>query len=89
MKKKFKKIPKFESEDAERDFWAVNDSTDYIDWGSAIKNPQLPNLKLSTKTISIRMPVSMLNSLKMAANKRDVPYQSLAKMYLHDALETA
>jgi predicted DNA binding CopG/RHH family protein len=81
-----KKIPKFESEDQERDFWSSHDSTEYIDWGKA-KRISFPNLKPSTKTISIRLPESMLNELKMLANKRDVPYQSLLKVFLAERIK--
>ena len=76
-----KKIPKFESEDQEREFWSNQDSTEYLDWGKA-KRLSFPNLKPSTKTISIRLPESMLEDLKILANKRDVPYQSLLKVFL-------
>jgi len=82
MKKK-KKIPEFKSEDNERDFWAERDSTEFVDWRKA-KRAVLPNLKPSVKTISLRLPESMLAELKMLANKRDVPYQSLMKMFLAD-----
>lgn len=81
--KKFKKIPEFKSEDEEREFWATHDSTDYIDWSKA-KRVVFPNLKPSTKTITIRVPQSLLNSLKSIANKKDVPYQSLVKVYLDE-----
>lgn len=81
MKKELKKIPKFKSEDEERKFWSKHDSTDYIDWDQA-EQMDFPNLKPSVKSISIRLPESLLNDLKMLANKKDVPYQSLMKMYL-------
>ena len=84
MKKK-KKIPKFKSEDRERAFWADHDSTDFVDWGKA-KRAVLPNLKPSVKTISLRLPESMLAELKMLANKRDVPYQSLMKIFLAEKI---
>ena len=83
---KKKKIPKFESEDAEREFWASHDSTDYIDWSTA-KNVVMPNLKPTLKTISIRLPEMMIEELKLIANKRDVPYQSLMKMFLAEKVE--
>jgi predicted DNA binding CopG/RHH family protein len=76
-----KKIPKFKNEDEERDFWATHDSTEYVDWKKA-KRIRFPNLKPSTKTISIRLPESLLDDLKVLATKRDVPYQSLLKIYL-------
>ncbi len=79
-------IPQFSNEDGERAFWSKADSTDYIDWNQA-QHVSLPKLKPSTKTISLRLPESMLAELKRQANKRDVPYQSLVKMYLADRLE--
>lgn len=86
MKNKLKQIPKFKSEDGEREFWSKHDSTDYLDWKKA-KKVTLPNLKPSVKTISIRLPEMMLNELKLLANKRDVPYQSLLKMFLAERIE--
>lgn len=80
-----KKIPVFKNEDDEREFWAKNDSTDYIDWTSA-KKTMLPKLKPSIKTISLRLPESMVDELKILANKRDVPYQSLLKMFLAERI---
>jgi predicted DNA binding CopG/RHH family protein len=76
-----KQIPKFKNEDEERDFWSKADSTDYIDWSKG-KRAVFPNLKPSVKTISLRLPESLLEELKMLANKKDVPYQSLLKVYL-------
>ena len=78
-----KKIPKFTSENEEREFWSKADSTEYLDWNKA-KNIVLPNLKPSTKKISLRLPESMIEELKLLANKRDVPYQSLLKIYLSE-----
>ncbi|MGD9561348.1 MAG: BrnA antitoxin family protein [Pyrinomonadaceae bacterium] len=86
MKKKLKEIPKFKNEDEEREFWGTHDSTDYFDWDKAVV-AVFPNLKPSTKTISLRLPVWMLNNLKVAANKRDVSYQSLIKMFLKERLD--
>ncbi len=86
MHKKPKAIPKFKSEDQEREFWAKADSTDYIDWGSA-KTLDLPSLRPSLKTISLRLPESMIGQLKVLAHKRDVPYQSLLKLFLAERLE--
>jgi predicted DNA binding CopG/RHH family protein len=86
MKKKLKEIPNFETEDEEREFWATHDSMDYIDWVKA-KPMIFPNLKPTTRTISLRLPNSMLERLKVAANKRDVPYQSLIKMFLKERLD--
>jgi predicted DNA binding CopG/RHH family protein len=82
-----KSIPQFKNEDEERDFWATHDSTDYIDWSKAEKNPTLSNLKPSTRTVSIRLPESLIASLKTLANKRDVPYQSLMKIFLSERVK--
>tara|TARA_B100001540_G_C15707430_1_gene596856 strand:+ start:421 stop:693 length:273 start_codon:yes stop_codon:yes gene_type:complete len=80
---KRKQIPKFKSESEERAFWEAHDSSDYVDWNQA-ENVSLPNLKPSTKTISLRLPESLLDSIKIEANKRDMPYQSLIKAWLAD-----
>ena len=80
-----KKIPKFENEDQERDFWASHDSTEYISWEDA-RWLRFPNMKPSTRTISVRLPQSMRDDLKMLANKKDVPYQSLLKIYLAERI---
>lgn len=80
-----KKIPKFRSEDAERDFWAEADSTEYIDWNKA-KRAVLSELKPSQKTISLRLPEMMIEELKLLANKMDVPYQTLIKIYLSERI---
>ena len=74
-------IPKFSSEDQEREFWSTHDSTDYVDWSTG-KRVAFTKLKPSTKTISIRLPESLLDGLRLLANKRDVPYQSLLKIFL-------
>ncbi|MGA2229209.1 MAG: BrnA antitoxin family protein [Syntrophobacteraceae bacterium] len=81
-----KKIPKFESEDQERDFWSNRDSTEYVEWGKA-KRSSFPNLKPSTRTISVRLPESLLDDLKMLANKKDIPYQSLLKVFLAERIK--
>ncbi|MBU3931588.1 MAG: BrnA antitoxin family protein [Proteobacteria bacterium] len=81
-----KKIPQFKNEDEEREFWSRHDSSEYIDWKKA-KRVVLSNLKPSVKTISLRLPESMLEELKLIANKRDVPYQSLVKVFLADRIE--
>ena len=86
MAKRAKKIPRHQSEDQEREFWSESDSTDYIDW-SVAQPLVLPNLKPSLKTISLRLPEHMLAELKVLANKRDVPYQSLLKIFLAERLE--
>lgn len=85
-KTKKKKVPKFRTEDEEREFWAKADSSDYVDWDKA-KRVLLPNLKPSQKTISLRLPEMMLAQLKVLANKRDVPYQSLLKIFLAERIE--
>ncbi len=78
---KLKPVPAFKNEAEERRFWETHDSTDYVDWSKATR-ARFPNLKPSTQAISIRLPVSLLEQIKIAANKRDVPYQSLIKMWL-------
>ena len=81
-----KQIPEFRSEEDERNFWAEHDSTEFIDWRSAQRH-RLPYLKPSLRTISLRLPVSMIEDLKVLAHKRDVPYQSLLKVFLAERLE--
>lgn len=81
-----KNIPKFRNEDEERNFWVSHNSTDYIDW-SKVERVTLPNLKPSVKTISLRLPESMLEEIKLLANKRDVPYQSLLKIFLSERID--
>ena len=83
---KRKRVPEFRSEDEERRFWAENDSSEFIDWASASRR-KLPNLRPSLRTISLRLPVSMIEDLKVLANKRDVPYQSLLKVFLAERLK--
>ncbi|MBL7224923.1 MAG: BrnA antitoxin family protein [Desulfobacteraceae bacterium] len=85
-KNKKRRIPKFRNEDEEREFWASHDSTDYIDWSEA-REVIMPNLKPTLKTISIRLPEIMLEELKLIANKRDVPYQSLMKIFLAERVK--
>lgn len=86
MPKKLKDIPTFQNEDEEREFWAREDSIDFIDWETGDVSV-LPNLKPTTRTISLRMPESMLNQIRLIANQRDVPYQSLIKMFLKDRIK--
>ncbi len=81
-----KKIPAFKNEDEEREFWATHDSTEYINWDQA-ERITFSNLKPSVKKISLRLPESMLEELKLLANKRDVPYQSLLKIFLAERIE--
>lgn len=86
MKKKLKPIPKFENEDKERDFWATADSSEYFDWSKA--EPVIfPNLKPSTETISLRLPQHLLARIKELANSKDVPYQSLMKIFLAEKVK--
>lgn len=85
MSKPAKTIPQFASEAEERAFWEKHDSADYLDWSKA-QRAVLPNLKPSTKTISLRLPQHLLDSIKAAANARDVPYQSLIKVWLQEKL---
>lgn len=81
MLKKAKKVPKFRSEAEERRFWETHDSEGLIDWSTA-RRVRFPNLKLSTTSISLRLPTGLLEQIKVEANKRDVPYQSLIKTWL-------
>jgi len=83
---KAKKIPTFSSEEREREFWGKHDSSDYVDWRKA-ERVRLANLRPTTRTISIRLPETMIERLKVLANKRDVPYQSLLKMYVAERIE--
>jgi len=86
MKKKLKTIPKFKTEADEQVFWEHHDSTEYIDWSQA-KNVRFPNVKPSTQAISLRLPLSLLEKIKVEANRRDVPYQSLIKVWLGEKVE--
>ncbi|WP_311028051.1 BrnA antitoxin family protein [Mesorhizobium koreense] len=87
MSKKIKPIPAFHDEAEERHFWETKDSTDYVDWSKAAA-VRLPNLKPLTTSISLRLPVGLLERIKIAANKRDMPYQSLIKAWLTEKVET-
>ena len=80
-----KRIPKFRTEDQERAFWATHDATEYVDWKKA-KRVALPSLRPTLKTISIRLPLSMIEELKVLAHQRDVPYQSLLKIFLAERI---
>lgn len=80
-------MPKFKSEDEERDFWATHDATDYFDMAKAVRNPVFPNLRPSTKSISLRLPEYLLDRIKQLANARDVPYQSLMKVFLAERVK--
>ena len=80
-------IPIFKSEAEERAFWESHDSTDYVDWSKA-ERLRFPNLKPSSKSISLRMPLDLLERIRIAANKRDVPYQSLIKIWLSEKVDS-
>jgi predicted DNA binding CopG/RHH family protein len=84
--KKLKALPVLKSEDEERKFWASHDSMDYVEWSKA-ERVLFPNVKPSVRTISLRLPVSMIAALKALANQRDVPYQSLLKVFISERLE--
>ena len=87
MTRKTRPVPRFHDEAEERQFWEAHDSSAYIDWSKA-ERVRLPNLRPSTKAISLRLPVALLERIKIAANKRDVPYQSLIKTWLAEKAET-
>ena len=82
-----KRIPEFKDENEEREFWATHDSTEYVEWKKKGKRVTLSNLKPSVRKISLRLPESMLEELKLLANKKDVPYQSLMKIFLAERIE--
>lgn len=86
MKKRLKPVPRFKTEAEERVFWESHDTADYFDLSKA-KRMRFPNLKLSTQSISLRLPLGLLERIKIAANKRDVPYQSLIKVWLTEKVE--
>jgi len=86
MSDKRKPIPAFRSEADERRFWETHDSTEYVDWSKA-ERVRFPNLKPSTTSISLRLPVGLLDRIKVAANKRDMPYQSLIKAWLAEKVD--
>lgn len=87
MNKPTKAVPPFADEAQERAFWETHDSTEHLDWSKAGK-VSLPNLKPTTKTISLRLPQHLLDAIKIAANARDVPYQSLIKVWLKEKLHS-
>jgi predicted DNA binding CopG/RHH family protein len=82
-----KQIPKFASQEEEREFWAKHDSVDYVDWSKTRVNPNFTALKPSLRSISIRLPENMISRLKELANKQDIPYQSFVKMILAEKIE--
>ncbi|HZQ08246.1 MAG TPA: BrnA antitoxin family protein [Anaerolineae bacterium] len=85
MPKPLKKLPKFKNEAQERKFWESHDSTEFVDWSQAGR-VRLPNLKPTTQTISLRLPTPLLEQIKIEANKRDIPYQSLIKVWLREKI---
>lgn len=85
MKKKLKQIPKFKSEKEEREFWQKVDSTEYVDYSTA-RHVSFPNLKLTTKPITIRLPAGLIDRVKIEAHKMDIPYQALIKKFIFDSL---
>jgi predicted DNA binding CopG/RHH family protein len=86
MSKKLKVIPKFKSEAEERRFWDTHDTTEYFD-STKMVPARFPNLKPSTQSISLRLPLSLLEAIRIEANKRDVPYQSLIKVWLSEQMK--
>ena len=88
MSKKLKEVPTFLTEAEEREFWLCHDATEYLDWSKA-KRVTFPTLKPTTQSISLRLPLWMLDSIKTTANRQDVPYQSLIKVWLNEKLEEA
>lgn len=88
MSNTIKPVPEFQDEDQERAFWESHDSTPYVDWTKA-ETVRFPNLKPSTTAISLRLPVALLERIKIAANRRDVPYQSLIKVWLSEKVDAA
>jgi len=84
--KKMKRVPRFKTEEEEREFWRTHDSSEYLEWDNATEIT-LAKLKPSTKTISLRLPESMIEELKILANKQDIPYQSLLKVFLAERLD--
>ena len=86
MKKKLKSIPYFKSEKEEREFWQTHDSTEYIDWSNARRGILFPNLKLTSKPITLRLPVDLIDRVKIEAHKMDIPYQALIKKMIYDRM---
>lgn len=87
MSKRLKPIPRFKDEAEERHFWETHDTSDYVDWSKAGR-VRFPNLRPSTTAISLRLPVPLLERIKVAANRRDVPYQSLIKTWLAEKVDS-
>ena len=89
MKKNLKPIPKFASEKQEREFWQTHDSTEYVDWSKAERGVRFPNLKLTTRPITIRLPAGLIDRVKIEAHKMDIPYQALIKQYIHQGVASS
>ena len=85
--KQFKQVPEFKSEKEEREFWQNHSSADYLDWSKAQRGVLFPNLKLTTKPITIRLPAGLIDRVKIKAHKMDIPYQSLIKKMIFDSME--
>lgn len=88
MKKQFKIIPHFSSEKKEREFWQTHDSTEYIDWSKAKRGILFPNLKLTSKPITLRLPAGLIDRVKVEAHRMDIPYQSLIKKFIFDGIQS-
>jgi predicted DNA binding CopG/RHH family protein len=86
MRNSFKPIPKFKTEAEEREFWQTHDSTEYVDWSKASRGVVFPNLKLTSKPITLRLPAGLIDRLKIEAHKMDVPYQALIKKLIFEGL---
>jgi predicted DNA binding CopG/RHH family protein len=89
MRKSLKKIPRFKSEKEEREFWQTHDSTEYVDWSKAERGVIFPNLQLTSRPITLRLPVTTIDRVKIQAHKMDVPYQSLIKQYIYEGISRA
>ena len=87
--KNLKPIPYFGSEKKEREFWQTHDSTEYVDWSKAERGVRFPNLKLTTRPITIRLPAGLIDRVKIEAHKMDIPYQALIKQYIHQGVASA
>lgn len=86
MKTQLKQIPHFKSEEEERKFWQTHDSTEYLDWTKAKRGFVFPNLKLTSKPITLRLPVSLIDRVKVEAHKMDIPYQALIKKLIFEGM---
>ncbi len=86
MSKNLKPIPHFKNEDEEREFWQTHDSTEYVDWSKAQRGVKFPNLKLTSRSIALRLPVNLVDRIKIEAHKMDIPYQALIKKLIFDGM---